>query len=47
MKEYIKPEAELVVFESEDVTAITDLYKINFDGGDISNILNLGEEWFV
>ena len=47
MKEYVKPEAEIVTFESEDVTAVTDLYKINYDGGDISNILNSGEEWFV
>ncbi len=47
MKEYIKPAIEIVTFESEDVAAVTDLYKINFDGGDISNILNLGEEWFV
>ena len=36
MKEYIKPEAKLVEFESEKVTA-------DFEGGSGSN--TLGDEW--
>ena len=44
MKEYIKPEAELIIFESEDVT--TELYGISFDGGDVSNTLGSDEDLF-
>ena len=44
MKEYIKPEAELIIFESEDTT--TDLYGIIFDGGDVSNTLSSDEDLF-
>ncbi len=39
MKEYIKPEAELIVFESEEITA-----PIGFEHGDKSNTLS--DEWF-
>lgn len=44
MKEYIKPEAELITFESEDVT--TSLLDITFDGGDLSNTLDSDEGLF-
>lgn len=44
MKEYIKPEAQLVTFESEEITS--DLSRIDYDGGDVSNILNASEEFW-
>lgn len=46
MKEYIKPEAQLVTFESEEITASSDLSRIDYDGGDVSNILNASEEFW-
>lgn len=36
MKAYIKPEAEMIEFESEKVT-------VDFEGGDKSN--TLGDDW--
>lgn len=36
MKEYIKPEVELIEFESEKIT-------VDFEGGSMSN--TLGDEW--
>lgn len=42
MKEYIKPIADIVMFESEEITS--DFYGLGVENGDISNTLN-SDEW--
>ena len=45
MKEYIKPEAELIIFESEDVTSMFD--GVGNELGDVSNTLSDDESYFI